>query len=84
MNNMEKEILEVSLEDIYQVMKEEGPDHDKVFTVGAYVGKKLKGVGKGHSKQEAQGEAAREGVKKYRKENKDFCLTNAINAGFAW
>ena len=54
---------------IYQVMKEEGPDHDKVFTVGAYVGKKLKGVGKGHSKQEAQGEAAREGVKKYRKEH---------------
>ena len=53
----------------YSVLKEEGPDHDKLFTVGAYVGKQLKGTGRGHSKQEAQGEAAREGVKKYRQEH---------------
>ena len=43
-----------------------GPDHDKVFTVGLYVGDSLKGTGTGHSKQEAQTAAAREGVKKYR------------------
>ena len=55
---------------VYRTMKEEGPDHDKVFTVGVYVGAKLKGTGKGHSKQEAQTEAAREGVKKYRTEHK--------------
>ena len=30
------------------------------------MGETLKGVGTGHSKQEAQTEAAREGVKKYR------------------
>ena len=53
-------------------MKEEGPDHDKMFTVGVYVGEKLKGTGTGHSKQEAQTLAAREGVKLYRKENKDI------------
>ncbi len=53
----------------YSVLKEEGPDHDKTFTVGVYVGKKLKGVGVGHSKQEAQGTAASEGVKAYRKEH---------------
>ena len=51
---------------VYKTLKEDGPDHDKVFTVGLYVGNVLKGTGTGHSKQEAQTEAAREGVKKYR------------------
>ena len=51
---------------VYQTLKEEGPDHDKLFTVGVYVSGKLKGTGVGHSKQEAQTEAAREGIKKYR------------------
>ena len=54
---------------VYRTLKEEGPDHDKKFTVGIYVGDALKGTGEGHSKQEAQTAAAREGVKKYRKEN---------------
>lgn len=54
---------------VYRTLKEEGPDHDKKFTVGIYVKEMLKGTGVGHSKQEAQTEAAREGVKKYRKEN---------------
>ncbi len=53
---------------VYRTLKEEGPDHDKTFTVGIYVGDILKGVGTGHSKQEAQTAAAREGVKKYRAE----------------
>ena len=51
---------------VYKTLKEDGPDHDKTFTVGLYVGDSLMGVGNGHSKQEAQTEAAREGVKKYR------------------
>ena len=46
---------------VYRTLKEEGPDHDKKFTVGIYVGNSLIGVGTGHSKQEAQTEAAREG-----------------------
>ncbi len=49
----------------YRTLKAEGPDHDKVFTVGAYVGEKLMGTGKGHSKQEAQTMAAKEAVRKY-------------------
>ena len=53
---------------VYRTLREEGPDHDKTFTVGIYVDEKLKGTGVGHSKQEAQTEAAREGVKKYRAE----------------
>ncbi len=55
---------------VYRTLREEGPDHDKKFTVGIYVGDKLKGTGTGHSKQEAQTAAAREGVKRYRAENK--------------
>lgn len=54
----------------YRVIGEEGPDHDKLFTVGVYVGKQLKGTGTGHSKQEAEGNAAAEGVKVYLKAQK--------------
>jgi ribonuclease III len=42
----------------YKVLSEEGPDHNKMFTVGVYVGKKLRGKGSGTSKQEAQQAAA--------------------------
>lgn len=51
---------------VYKTLKEDGPDHDKTFTVGIYVGESLIGTGIGHSKQEAQTAAAREGVRKYR------------------
>jgi ribonuclease-3 len=43
---------------VYKVMSEDGPDHDKVFTVGVYVGGKLRGQGTGPSKQAAQQQAA--------------------------
>lgn len=56
-----------SLTPTYHLLKEEGPDHDKLFTVGVYVGNSLKGQGTGHSKQEAETAAAREGVKFYKK-----------------
>ncbi len=49
----------------YRILKEDGPDHDKTFTIAVYVGSELKGVGSGHSKQEAQSAAAAEAVKKY-------------------
>ena len=55
---------------VYQTLKEDGPDHDKTFTVGIYVGGKLLGTGSGHSKQEAQTNAAREGVRKYKEMQK--------------
>lgn len=48
---------------VYKVLGEEGPDHDKTFTVGVFVDKRLMGEGNGHSKQEAEGNAASEGVK---------------------
>ena len=51
----------------YKVLDEDGPDHNKTFTIGVYVGKQLKGTGTGHSKQEAEGAAAAEAVKEYLK-----------------
>ena len=42
----------------YKVMEENGPDHDKTFTVGVYVGDRLFGKGNGSSKQAAQQVAA--------------------------
>lgn len=51
----------------YKVMSEEGPDHDKVFTVGVYVNGELKGKGTGPSKQMAQVSAAEAALKKYQK-----------------
>lgn len=50
---------------VYKVLSEEGPDHDKVFTLGVYVGSKLKGKGTGSSKQSAQQKAAEAAVEKY-------------------
>lgn len=52
----------------YRVMKEDGPDHEKTFLVGVYVGPHLRGTGSGHSKQEAQTAAATEGIKYYKKQ----------------
>jgi ribonuclease-3 len=48
----------------YKVLEETGPDHDKIFEVGLYLNDKLIAKGKGSSKQEAQVEAARQGIKK--------------------
>ncbi len=42
----------------YRVLEESGPDHDKIFTIGVYVGDKLFGKGDGSSKQAAQQVAA--------------------------
>ncbi len=43
---------------IYKVLSEEGPDHDKNFTIGVYVDGKLLGKGTGPSKQAGQVGAA--------------------------
>ncbi len=51
----------------YRVLEEVGPDHDKVFTLGVYVGDKLMGKGTGPSKQAAQQQAAQAAIAKYEK-----------------
>ena len=55
----------------YHVIKEEGPDHDRVFTINVVVAGHNRGTGIGHSKQEAQSAAASEGIKFYKKQNKN-------------
>lgn len=46
----------------YKVLKEEGPDHAKKFTVGLFLEEELISVGEGFSKQEAQTDAAEKGL----------------------
>jgi ribonuclease-3 len=43
----------------YEVEKETGPDHDKHFTVGVFLGKEKVAEGEGKSKQEAEQDAAK-------------------------
>ena len=53
----------VGITPTYEVMKEWGPDHNKHFIVGVYLGKELIAEGEGPSKQEAQLRAAEEGLR---------------------
>lgn len=46
----------------YQVLSEVGPDHNKKFTVGVFLGDDLIAKGDGHSKQDAEQEAAKAGL----------------------
>ncbi|HEY4505256.1 MAG TPA: ribonuclease III [Candidatus Paceibacterota bacterium] len=48
----------------YKTVKESGPDHEKKFTVGVYVGKELVATGEGESKQDAEQSAARSALEK--------------------
>jgi len=48
----------------YQIQHEEGPDHDKIFTMGAFIGDRMVGKGKGSSKQIAEQVAAEDALKR--------------------
>ncbi|CAN5183992.1 ribonuclease III [soil metagenome] len=54
---------------VYKVMSEDGPDHDKVFTVGVFVNNELRGQGIGPSKQAGQQKAAEAALKFYAQQN---------------
>lgn len=54
----------------YRVIEEVGPDHEKIFTLGVYVGNELMGTGTGHSKQIAQQQAATAALEAYAKRKK--------------
>lgn len=47
----------------YKTIKETGPDHDKKFTVGVFLGEQLVSEGSGDSKQDAEQSAARHALK---------------------
>ncbi len=52
----------------YFVIKEEGPDHEKTFTLEVRMNKRILGQGEGRSKKEAEQLAAKEALKKLKKE----------------
>jgi len=48
----------------YRVVSEKGPDHDKRFTVGVFLGRDMEATGSGKSKQEAEQKAAQKALEK--------------------
>ena len=50
---------------LYRVVAEDGPDHDKTFTIGVFIGGELRGQGTGPSKQAAQQQAAEQALARY-------------------
>jgi ribonuclease-3 len=54
----------------YRVLEETGPDHDKIFTLGVFVGPTLMGQGVGPSKQTAQQKAAEAALAVYAERQK--------------
>lgn len=59
-----QEIIQEELEETpqYRVLHEEGPDHNKKFTVGVFAGDNQLAIGEGPSKQEAQVSAAEQAL----------------------
>lgn len=51
----------------YEIIGEDGPDHDKVFTVALLKGDKKLAIGHGHSKQKAEEDAAKNAIEKIEK-----------------
>ena len=49
----------------YEILKEEGPDHDKTFTAGVFLKGKEIARGRGKTKKEAEANAAREALKMF-------------------
>ncbi len=54
----------VGITPLYKTIKEQGPDHNKLFTIGVYLEEELVATGDGQSKQEAEQEAARNAIDK--------------------
>jgi ribonuclease-3 len=60
----EKSQESLSITPVYETTHEEGPDHNKYFTVAVKIGDEVVATGKGKSKQEAEQEAARKALEK--------------------
>ena len=52
---------------VYQVIDSWGPDHEKTFKMGVFIGKENWGIGEGKSKQRAEQAAAESGLKRMEK-----------------
>jgi ribonuclease III len=62
--NMLQEIIQRKhkVSPLYQTLHEEGPDHNKIYSVGVFIEEKLLAEGSGKSKQEAEKNAARKAL----------------------
>ncbi len=63
---------ELGITPSYEEVKSEGPDHNKEFTVSAYLDNEKVGTGKGRSKQNAQTAAAKTALEKWDEIKKSF------------
>lgn len=63
LQEMSQEVYKVT--PLYKLIKEEGPDHDKTFTVDVIIKDKILGKGVGKSKQQAQQDAAKDALKHF-------------------
>ncbi|KKS60331.1 ribonuclease III [candidate division WWE3 bacterium RIFOXYD1_FULL_43_17] len=52
---------------VYQIIDSWGPDHEKTFKMGVFIGKESWGIGEGKSKQRAEQAAAESGLKRMEK-----------------
>ncbi len=63
LQEMAQEVLSITPH--YEILKEWGPDHQKTFEVGAFLGKKQVGLGEGSSKQKAELAAAQQALEEW-------------------
>ncbi|HEY7751914.1 MAG TPA: ribonuclease III [Ignavibacteriaceae bacterium] len=54
---------------LYSITQEEGPQHDRIFTVEVRIGARKFGTGKGKSKKSAEQEAAKTAIEKIKSDN---------------
>lgn len=52
----------VSITPTYELIDQEGPDHDRIFTIGVYLKNEKVAEGQGRSKQEAEQDAAEKAI----------------------
>ena len=66
-----QEIVQADMEEgiSYHLIKEEGPDHNKSFTVEVKIGETVYGTGSGRTKKAAEQEAAYKAILKLKKQN---------------
>ncbi len=53
----------------YSILKEQGPDHDKVFTAQVEYNHKVLAIGEGKTKKAAEMEAARKAIQQFKQKN---------------
>ena len=64
-SELQETVQDVQKNLVYELVKEEGPAHDRSFVINVKIDDIVYGTGIGHSKKEAEQEAAKSALKKY-------------------